>query len=85
MKKFEYRHIPSLHSVYKVQEGHGYQQIVYEGPQIGVTGRLHSYNEEFEAALLCYCHPSKDIVPISAATYQFYLEQVNDMRRGLAA
>jgi len=78
----QFRQVPEWGAVFKVQEGHGFEKVVYAGSAIGITGELHRHNEELEAVLLCYCHPSLNILPITA---QQYYAKRQDVFQRLAA
>jgi hypothetical protein len=76
MIQYQYRQVHEWGAVFKIQEGHGYEKVVYAGSAIGITGELHRHNEELVATLLCHCHPRLEIRPISARQYAAILQDV---------
>jgi hypothetical protein len=74
--KDQFRQVPEWNAVFKIQEGHGFEKVVYAGSTIGITGELHRHNDELEATLLCYCHPNLRILPINAEQYYAKLQDV---------
>lgn len=85
----EYRYfvVPKWNSVFKVNEGCCFDKVVYDGPEIGITGKLdHDGDIVNSWDLICYnCDPSIEIIPTIKAFYDWKLHLVTQKLKSKAA
>lgn len=81
--KIVYCTVPAMKSVFKVTEDCCFEQVVYEGPAIGVTAKNDSDGDILNSHdLICdICNPGLTIIPISRREYYSIMEEVNKKRR----
>lgn len=80
----EYLHIPDLKSVFRATLDCCYEQVLYDGPEIGVLYRTDEPENGLNSGvLICRCHPKLDILPIPETKYLEILNDVNQRRSHL--
>jgi len=81
--KIVYCNVPSMKSVFKVTEDCCFEQVVYDGPAIGVTGRNDSDGNDLNSYdLICdICNPRLAIIPITKEEYYAVMDEINRKRR----
>lgn len=78
--KYYYRLVPEWHSAFKILEDCCYDQLIYEGEQIGLIGRFDKENVKI-GMLLCMCQDTPEILDFTKEEFDALLKVVNARRR----
>jgi hypothetical protein len=78
-KNYQYRLVPEWNSAFRIQEDCCYDQLVYDGDQTGLVGKMDKKCEMI-GLLLCMCYDTPKILDYCEAEFNTLLKKVNDAR-----